>query len=139
MIPRIGTIVLAVALLAGCASDTREKVLQVTLDTYAAAMRWSDFNRVLSLVHPDSLPDRARLDFIMQRYQQVRVTGYRVTSTLPGSEPDTVMQEAQVRLSNRHTAVERTIIDRQVWWWDAEQERWWLKSGPPDISRGDGG
>lgn len=132
---RLLPLLVLVLLVSACASDKRNEQLQDTLSTYAGVMRWGDFSRALSMVHPDSREDAAQLKLTMQRFDHIQVTSYRVISTQPGGDPDTVLQQAELRFSNRHTAVERAILDKQEWWWDAEKERWWLKSGLPDITR----
>ncbi len=43
-------------------------------------------------------------------------------------------QTVEIRFVNRHTQAEHSIIDRQIWRWDAKAERWWLTTGLPDIT-----
>jgi hypothetical protein len=40
----------------------------------------------------------------------------------------------EIKLINRHTQAERSILDRQHWRFDAARQRWWLTSGLPDIT-----
>jgi len=137
MLRNLSLLILTAALLAACVTQERRKneLLQNSLDTYGAALRWGDFQRALSLVDPEELPEPAQLGFLLERLRNIRPTDYQVVSTLPGPDPDTVVQRATLRFANRHTAVERTIQDEQVWRWDAEAERWWLTPGLPDITR----
>jgi hypothetical protein len=44
------------------------------------------------------------------------------------------MQMVEIRLVNRHTLVERTVLAREHWRWDEDAKRWWLMNGLPDIS-----
>ena len=46
-----------------------------------------------------------------------------------------VRQAVQIRLFNKHRAVERTIIDQQEWRYDAERERWLLHTGLLDVTQ----
>ena len=125
-----------IPLLAGCAADARkEELLNLSLEGYGASLRWGDFRSALNYVDPEERPDPARINFVLQRFDQIRVTSYRDLDGGPGVEPNTIMQTAEIRLINKHTAVERTIIDRQVWRWDEVAERWWLTTGLPNISR----
>ena len=122
------------AFLSACATQTRKREIDITLENYAALIRWSDFETALSYVDPETLSKRpiSRLD--LERYAQVQVSGYR--DSAPVSGPDgKVRQVVEIRLYNRNTAVERTIIDRQTWRFDETAKRWWLESGLPDITR----
>ena len=82
------------------------------------------------------------LELTVEKVEQVSraldrdgVTSYLPTSTQPGPDPDSIVQRVEIRYANKHTAVERTLVDRQVWKWYPEEERWWLMSGLPDITR----
>ena len=127
--------VLLLTALAGCASNQRSRLLADTLNRYESAVRWGNFGAAATYLRPEDIPSRQRLNFMLQRFEQVRITGYRPVSRAPGPNEDTVIQVVQLRLANRHTAREREIVDRQVWKWDEEAGRWWLISGLPDISR----
>jgi len=45
----------------------------------------------------------------------------------------TLEQNVELRLVNRHTQVERTLLDRQRWRFDPIAKRWWQESGLPDL------
>ena len=71
----------------------------------------------------------------MARYQQVRVTDYNDDAgPVPLSDTE-VRQSVRISLVNVNTQAERTIIDNQVWQYDAASKHWWLASGLPDITR----
>lgn len=120
--------------LVGC-SNKQQRTFQNTLDTYGSLIRWGDFAGALNFVHPDERPETKRMNFELQRFEQIRVTSYIPLSTTGGPSPNTVIQIVEMRVANRHTAQERQLRDRQVWQFDEEDERWWLMSGLPDISR----
>lgn len=127
-------LVFAAILAAGC-SNKQQRAFQNTLDAYGSLVRWGDFSGALNFVHPDERPETKRMNFELQRFEQVRVTSYIPLSTTGGPTPNTVIQIVEMRVANRHTAQERQLRDRQVWQFDEEDERWWLMSGLPDISR----
>ena len=45
------------------------------------------------------------------------------------------MKTVKLDLLNRNTQTARSVVDHQVWKYDAAAKRWWLVSGLPDISR----
>ena len=86
-------------------------------------------------MHPDARPDPQRLSFELQRFEQVRVTGYAPVGRAPAADGETYLVVMELRLVNRHTLVERVLQDRQEWRYDEETDRWWLMSGLPEIGR----
>ncbi len=121
-------------LLAGCATKQHSRdLLHVTLYDYSGAIRWNNFAGAAALLDPKLEQPVKAID--MKRYEQVQVTGYDVR----GSEmptPETYNQVVEIRLINRHTQAERSIVDKQRWRYDAEARQWWLTSGLPDITEG---
>lgn len=121
-------------LVAGCASsggDSRK--LQQTLYAYQSAVRWSDFTAAAGFIDPDKREDLALKDLEARRWEQYQVTGYYVQGSETGE--DEVNQVVELRLINKHTQVERSLIDRQRWRWDSEAKAWWLTTPLPDLSR----
>jgi hypothetical protein len=45
-----------------------------------------------------------------------------------------VSQIVEIGLVNINTQAARSIIDKQLWRYDAKANRWWLVSGLPDIT-----
>jgi hypothetical protein len=126
--------VLVTLLAAGCASDQRSKSLTNTLNAYASAVRWGEFESALQFVDPAVRKDHPPSSLDMARYQQVRVTGYdEGQGPLPDGE-NAVRQIVQIGLANVNTQTERTVTDRQTWRYDPEKKHWWLTSGLPDIT-----
>ena len=124
------------ASLAACASTQKHSrdLLRISLYDYAGAIRWNDFAGAASnFVDPEVLAKRPMRNVDVQRYEQVQVTGYTVRGTEQVS-PESYRQVVEIRLVNRHTQTERVVMDAQHWRYDAEQKRWWLTSGLPDIT-----
>ena len=46
-----------------------------------------------------------------------------------------VEQTVEIRLVNRNTQIERSVIDHQRWRYDPATKRLWLTSGLPDFSQ----
>lgn len=130
-------IFLACLVLSACAAGRQETDLEETTKQYGVLIRWNEIGQATNFVHPDALPEANRLQFELDRFDQVRITGYDITAVAPDQEGVVYRQTVAIRIYNKHTAVERTIIDQQLWEYDAENERWWLMSGLPDLrSRG---
>ncbi len=126
---------MTVVLLAGCASQIRSDSLTNTLKAYASTLRWGDFATAAQFVAPATLLAHPLTRLDMARYQQVRVTDYNDDAgPVPVSDTE-VRQSVRISLVNVNTQAERTIIDNQVWQYDATSKHWWLASGLPDITR----
>ncbi|MCX7514502.1 hypothetical protein [Frateuria sp. STR12] len=126
----------AVAMLcAGCATDQRNQSLVTTLNAYASALRWGDFQNARQFVDPKVRDSSPLTPLDLARYRQVRVVGYdEGAGPVPDGELQ-VRQVVQIGLVNINTQAERTVTDRQTWRFDPEKKRWWLTSGLPDITR----
>jgi len=124
----------AVLLLAGCATQTHTRdLLTVTLYDYSGAIRWNRVDVATGWLDPE-VKSIAVKPLDLQRFEQVQITGYDVK----GSEwlaEHRYAQVVEVRLVNKHTQAERSIVDRQVWRFDPENRRWLLTTGLPDISQ----
>jgi hypothetical protein len=132
--------VILIAFLAGCASmsldrmKTREGILDDTLKTYAATMRWGDMTRCLAFVDPKYRLEHPMSDLDLARYKQVAVTAYDDQPATPISENE-VSQTVEIGLVNVNTQSARSVVDHQVWRYDEKDKHWWLTTGLPDITR----
>jgi len=121
-------------LVAGCATSigNRSK-LDSALYTYQSTIRWGDLSGAMAFVDPELREKLQPTPLQQQRMQQLQVTGYYVQGTEQPAE-DELRQVVEIRVVNRHTQVERSVIDRQVWKWNRKDDAWWLVSGLPDFS-----
>ncbi|HET8897808.1 MAG TPA: lipoprotein [Rhodanobacteraceae bacterium] len=119
-------------LLSGCATNRIQKQLTQTLDGYGATLRWGDFESALQYLDPEVLKKEPPSALQLARYKQVRVSQYEDSGPQAVSDTE-VRQRVVIGLINLHTQRERSIIDNQVWKYDATAERWWLESGLPKI------
>ena len=128
---------LACALPSACATDqlrSKQKVLDDTLRSYAAAIRWGDMGQAQAFLDPKLREQHPPTALELARYQQVQVSGYDEQPPQPVNDTE-VRQTVKIDLVNVNTQSARSIVDHQVWRYDAATKHWWLTSGLPDISR----
>jgi hypothetical protein len=125
---------LSVVLVAACATSagSRDK-LNSALYTYQSTIRWGDLSGAMAFIDPALRESLQPTPLQQQRMQQLQVTGYYVQGSEQTAE-DELRQVVEIRVVNKHTQVERSIIDRQVWKWSRKDDAWWLTSGLPDFS-----
>ena len=129
--------VVAAVLLAACAMDkvkNKETILEDTLRTYAATIRWGDVTQAEVFIDPKYREKHPLTDLDLARYKQVQVTSYNDQPAAPLSDTE-VQQVVEIGLVNVNTQSARSIVDRQVWHYDENAKRWWLTTGLPDITR----
>ena len=103
------------------------------LDQYGVAVRWSEFADAWAFVDPPLRQLHPLTELEMERFKQIQVTGYDLKGRAP--TPDGGLEQTvEIRLINRNTQIERTIVDHQSWRWDPEAKRYWLTSGLPDFT-----
>ena len=123
-------------LLSSCASSNKQaKSLDETLKQYEMVIRWSQWDAAADYLSIDYLTNHpvSRLD--MDRLHLFKVTQYLIRSAIPFDEGLAMRQVVQIKLFNKNRAVERTLIDQQEWRYDTENERWFLHSGLPDVTK----
>lgn len=109
-----------------------DKALQASLDSYALAIRWSDFEAAISALDPTIIREDNYLDNIEATYKEIQVTAYNLKSAAY-VDPLTYQQRVEVRYIDINTQVEKSLVDKQAWRYDAVAKRWWLVSGLPIL------
>jgi hypothetical protein len=104
--------------------------------SYAAAIRWGDFEDAWQLVDPAYREANPMTDLAFERYQQIQISGYSDRGITVTPEGD-VVRNVEVRVINKHTMAERTLRYREQWRWDPVAKRWWLVVGLPDLWNGE--
>lgn len=121
---------LGFVLLVACAGKREEdKLLDLTLAQYAAAVRWGSVDDAMAFLAPEAPRPTA---FELERLKQLQVAGYREQPPVVLS-PTEVEQIAQIDFVNRHTQEGKSTIERMRWRYDAAAKRWWLVSGIPRL------
>jgi hypothetical protein len=132
---RRALILLAVVLLAACSGKSGSaSKLQETLYAYQSTIRWGDLSGALAFVDPALREDLAPSSLEERRLAQLQVVGYYVQGSQQPSEGE-LQQVVEIRVVNRNTQVERSVIDRQTWRWDVDDKAWWLVSGLPKFAQ----
>lgn len=127
---------MAVLTLTACPSSSKiTKSLDLTLAQYEKAVRWSEWEVATNHLAPSFLEQNPLSPLDMDRLRLFRVTQYNIRSTTPFDAGTGLSQVVEIRMFNRNRAVERSLIDRQEWRYDADTERWFLHSGLPDVTR----
>jgi hypothetical protein len=133
----IGLIVFALALSASPAlAKSREKILEETLRTYAATIRWGTIEQAESFVDPKYRETHPLTQLELDRYKQIRFTAYNDRTAIPVNDNE-VRQTVEIGIVNVNTQEARNIIDQQVWKYEPKSKVWLLASGLPDITRRD--
>lgn len=122
------------ALVACSTPGTQADLLDNTLQTYAATIRWGNFEDALSFVDPETLKAHPMSKLDLDRYLQVRVAGY-AEQPVHKVGKNQASQTVEITLSNNNTLTVRSFLDRQVWRYDEKAKRWWLVTGLPDITQ----
>lgn len=123
-----------VLLLAACATlQNKNQSRDDTLDGYAAALRWGDFQSAWSYVDPAVRAEHPLTPQQKALYNTVRVAEYDASGP-SATGPDTIQQTAQISLIVKTSQRVYNVVDHQTWHWDAKAKHWWLESGLPDIS-----
>lgn len=115
-------------------AKSREKILQETLRTYAATIRWGSMEQAESFLDPVYREAHPITALERERFRHVRVTAYNDRAAVPVNDFE-VRQTVEIGLVNVNTQESRVIIDEQTWKFDKKAKVWMLTSGIPDITR----
>ncbi|MBW2409433.1 MAG: hypothetical protein JRF72_06505 [Deltaproteobacteria bacterium] len=123
--------VVLILLIMGCASmKTGEKMSQFdeTSRAYIRAIRWGEYEAAFGFkkltAREEVIPD-------FEDYRTVKVTNYRVKQTIISEDQSMIIQIVDFQYYRMKDVTVRTLIDRQKWEYDEEQEKWYLQSNLP--------
>ena len=104
--------------------------------SYAAAIRWGEFEQAWELVEPAYREAHPMTELAFERFRQIEISGYADKgSTI--AEDGSVLRNIELRVINKHTMAERSLRYREQWRWDPEAKRWWMVVGLPDLWDGE--
>lgn len=117
----------------GCASIAdmnRMEDFDETIRSYEKMIFWSEFNAALAYKEPDNNgakpPDMASL-------KKVRVTSYKVRRFRVSEDKSQVQQLVEIDYYRMDNVTVKTIIDQQLWVYDNDAKRWYIRSELPDF------
>ncbi len=119
--------------LAGCPDGTRQDKPDAILSDYGVAIRWNEFDKAIAFIDPELREQTVLTDLERERFKQIQVTGYEMKTQETDADGN-ITQTVEIRLVNRNTQLERSILDHQTWRRDVAAKRYWLTSGLPDFS-----
>ena len=129
-------LMLAALCIVGCsgvtpiAKKSRAISFESTTKTYGKLMRWGYFDEAAGYVRSK---DGTAIEIDLDRIARYRVTSYKNTVVLLADEGSEGRVVAAIEFYEIDSGVLKTIRDEQMWWYDAESERWFLGSGLPPI------
>lgn len=121
------------ALVSACGTTNAQNARRNALSEYGAAIRWGEFDRAQDFVDPIWRAEHPITDLDRERFKYLQVSGYEVKHAT--ATADGLQQTVEIRVINKLTQTERTLVDRQTWRWDEAGKRLWLMSGLPDFSQ----
>ncbi len=132
----LALLLLAVFAAAPAFAAKKEKQLQESMDAYATALRWSNFDQAQQFVDPVYRQAHPLSGLELQRYAQLEISGYGDQGMVQAPDGD-VVRNVELRVINRHTQVERIVHCVERWHYDADAGRWWQIGGLPDLWQGE--
>lgn len=123
------TIVLILIFLSvsGCATYREQKkfdALDRTTDSYETAVRWGYFEMTRNFRKNPEGQDEASL----ARMRKIKITSYEVLDRKISDDKSEARQVVEIKYFNIEYLIEKTIIDKQLWKYDEEEQRWYLSS-----------
>lgn len=121
-------LVFGVMLLAGCSvTPDRRTLLDDTLRAYQRAIRWGEFTTAVTFAPPGA----RKLD--LKRLAHIKVTEYDQTGGQLSSDGNHLVQFVKISYYDTDDMVEKTLVDRQKWEYNAKHARWFITSGLPKF------
>jgi len=121
--------------LAGCAGQERRNEREDTLRSFEAQIRFgNNFEALINFIHPEYLDEHPISTAELRLLDLFQVSGYRARSVVVADDEQSLTQVVELRLYNKNTARERTVLYPQVWRYDKERKRWMMHAGLPEIS-----
>lgn len=128
---RFACISIVVAWLSGCATmETHERLeaLDLSLNTYASAVRWGNYEDAaryrLSRTGPYPPVD-------LTAFRDVRVTNYDIVVQAIDPPQMEAIVSVEIRYYREDTGRVEALRERQKWWYNPAFERWFLDGDLP--------
>jgi hypothetical protein len=129
---RNGLLLVLIVALGGCQSlqeRKMQKILDHTLRQYEATVRWGYLEQTYDFLQPE-LAENA---IIPKNLGEIRVTGYERVRAATKVDENSATQIVAIRYVFVDRQIEKELIDRQMWEWDEETEKWSRSNSIPDF------
>ncbi len=121
------TLLSCAMVLLSCAEQKREASLDDTLSMYEQAIRWAAFDKASNYLKEPEAVDVSKLSGI-------KVTSYQVMGRDTADDGQRIEENVKINYIFQQDHIERSLIDRQVWEYDKEENRWYLMSSLPNFT-----
>ena len=128
----IAVMVLVWGLLQGCALIGERAKMEAygrMLDTYATAMRTSDFDTACQFVDPSSMSHHECLE----RFGAIKIVDYRVAGQQIATDRQQVTQQIEIGYYFLNHYLLKNIHFEQTWQYEEKPKTWLLHNGPPQF------
>ncbi|HWP01157.1 MAG TPA: hypothetical protein VNL74_11150 [Methylococcus sp.] len=115
-------------LLTACSHDLGLMKQDEALTGYETAVRFGLWEKAAQYQQPARRSERD-----IARLRGYHVTGYEVRYQDRASSGNLLLQTVEIRYLRPDELSERSMIDRQVWRFDADRDRWWLETDLPNL------
>jgi len=121
------------ALVAGCGGyQTRKRAesLDEATTNFETLLRWGEFEDAGKYaISRKGEPEKLDLKFL----KHIRVTSYEITDQAMASDQSEAAVTAVIGFYDDESAVLHTMHNKQIWWYDADAQHWFMDSGFPDF------
>jgi len=118
--------------LAGCGSVEKKKqsiVLENTLRAYENTIRWGPLDNMYRFLSPSGDTDRQPVHDI----DDIRVVSYDVVSPAVRTDEETAVQTVKIDYLHVDEQRLKSLVDLQVWKYEADSKLWYLDSEIPEF------
>lgn len=127
-------LLLTCVVLAACGSiETRKQLDALTYHTkaYGKLLRWAHYEEAAEYLRPRDggelpLPNQ---DFL----EDIRLTSYEIVKVKVADDQNEAEVSAKLAYYNERVNKVRTITDQQTWWFDEDQNDWYVDGGFPPF------
>ncbi len=110
--------------------ERRQKALLEATETYRKLLRWGSYEEAARYLRRkgEELPAPD-----LKKMTHYKISGYYPSETLQNDTGDEVRIITQIDYYEIDSGRAKSLRDEQYWWYDAEQQHWFLGSPLPDL------
>ncbi len=120
----------------GCArfeAEERSVQIQDLSSAYRKAIRWSEFEVAKDYIRHR---DGSEFDYDKVFHERIKVTSMEIIKRNVSIENLEAQITAELSYYHLDHGSVKSIVDMQLWWYDAETERWYLDGDFPAFADG---